>query len=112
MHTKQPYSVRRLLRMIAGWTFHSDYNELEEDTGEPSLARAHRRINEILLARRESARASYDPISDEGQALFHVNDVPIITALWQELEHLEEQLILATGPACTTSRFNRKTGEV
>lgn len=106
----QPYSVRRLLRMIAGWTFHSDYDDLEESTGEPSLARADRRINEMLRERRDSRPARYDPINDEEQALFHVNDVAIILARLQELEHLEHQLLLAIGPACNTQQFNRKTG--
>jgi hypothetical protein len=107
----QPYSVKRLLRMIAGWTFHSDYDGLEEDTGEPSLMRASRQINETLHARRESRSAAYDPIGDREQALFHVNDVAIIIARWQELEHLEAQLMLAVGPACTTQQWNRKTGQ-
>lgn len=108
---EKPYSVGRLLRMIAGWTFHSDYDDLEEDTGEPSLCRAHRRINEVLCVRRENRPALYDPIGDEERALFHVNDVAIIAARLQELEQLEERLILATGPACRTQRFNKKLGK-
>jgi hypothetical protein len=108
----QPYSIQRLLRMIAGWTFHSDYDDLEEqDTGEPSLRRALRRINQALRARRDGKSASYDPIDDEEQALFHVNDVALVVARWQELEHLEAQLKLATGPPCNEQRFNRKTGK-
>lgn len=107
----QPYSVRRLLRMVAGWTFHSDYDDLEENTGEPSLRRAQRRINQAIRARRDGRPARYEPIDDEEQATFHVNDVAVIIARWQELEHLEAQLLLAVGPACTTRQFNRKTGK-
>jgi hypothetical protein len=95
--------------MIAGWTFHSDYDDLEEDTGEPCLSRAQRRINQVLRARRDSRPAHYDPINDEKRALFHVNDVAIIIARWRELEYLEHQLILAVGPACHTMQFNKKT---
>jgi hypothetical protein len=108
---EQPHSIRRLLRMIAGWTFHSEYDDLEEDTGEPSLSRAHHRINQTLRTRRDGRPAHYDPIDDEEQALFHVNDIALIAARWGELEHLEARLKLATGPACTEQRFNKKTGK-
>ena len=107
----QPYSLKRLLRMIDGWTFHSDYDDLEENNGELSLSRAHHQINQALRTRRDSGPALYDPIGDEKQALFHVNDVAIIIARLRELEHLEHQLILAIGPACHEQRFNKKTGK-
>jgi hypothetical protein len=108
---EQPYSVKRLLRMIVGWTFHSDYDDLEEN-GESSLFLAHRRINQILRTRRDGRSADYDPIDDEEQALFYVADIALIVARWRELEHLEDQLKLATGPACIEQRFNRKTGKL
>jgi hypothetical protein len=108
---KQPYSVKRLLRMISEWTFHSDYDGLEDVTGEPSLARASRRIDTVLEARRDERPATYNPIRDEEQALFYVEDVALIAARLQELEHLERQIGYAVGPPCRISRFNKKTGK-
>jgi hypothetical protein len=105
----QPYSVSRLLRMISRWTFHSDYTDIEVDEGGLALGWAGERIKRILEARREGRPSRYDPIFDDEQALFRIDDVAIIWARWRELEHLEERLICAIGPACNTTRYNRKT---
>lgn len=59
----QPFSIKRLLRMVSGLVFVNEADELgEADDGEPIIARAERRLNEMLAARREThARRASPP---------------------------------------------------
>jgi hypothetical protein len=112
MSKHHPYSVPRLLNMIRGHDFSAQHDfEFGEDyeTGEPHIARAWRRVREVLRVRREERDFGYEPQLDEEKAEFHVCDIAL---LWDELRHLarlKEKLVLAVGPPCTTRRYNKKT---
>jgi hypothetical protein len=107
---KQPYSRTRFQRYLDTKNDHSDYEQLEENNGEPSLARAHRRIKQALRARRDRRSSGYDPIFDTERIEFHVNDVALLQARL-ELAHWLERFDLALGPPVSEQRFNRKTGK-
>ncbi len=54
----QPFSIKRLLGLV----FIDETHELgEADDGELIIARAERRLDEMLAARREMQPADYDP---------------------------------------------------
>jgi hypothetical protein len=108
---KQPYSRTRFQRYLDTRNDRSDYELLEEDNGEPSLVRAHRRIKQALRSRRDSRSADYEPIFDNELTVFHVNDVALLIARLSELEHWLNRFDLALGPPVRQQRFNRKTGK-
>ena len=65
-----------------------------------------------FYARAETAdQHAMSQLTMRGRRLFTSTTVAIIIARWQELEHLEPQLILAVGPACHMQQLNRKTGK-
>ena len=57
----QPFSIKRLLRMVSGLVFVNEAHELgDADDGEPIIVRAERRIDEMLAARQETQPADYE----------------------------------------------------
>jgi len=90
----QPYSIKRLLRMVRDLVFVNETHELGEDseTCEPIIARAERRIDEMLAARRETRPVNYDPVRDQDPL---IAEIAIIMIRYKELERLEEKLICA-----------------
>jgi hypothetical protein len=108
---KQPHSRTRFQRYVDTRSDHSDYELLEEDNGEPSLVRAHRRIKQALRTRRDNQPATYEPLDDDEFVLFHVNDIALLLARLSELEHWLKRFDLALGPPVREQRFNRKTGK-
>jgi hypothetical protein len=105
----QPFS-KRLLRMVGGLVFVDETHELgEADDGEPIIARAERRIDEMLAARRETRPADYDPIDDDDSLISDITDIMIH---YKELAQLQEKLVCALGPPCTVHRWNKKAGKM
>ena len=106
----QPFSIKRLLRMVSGLVFVNEAHELGgADDGEPIIARAERRLDDMLAARRETQPAGYDPIDDDDSL---ISDIAVIMIRYKELVRLEEKLILALGPPCTVHRWNKKAGKM
>jgi hypothetical protein len=106
----QPFSIRRLLRMVGGLVFVDETHELgEADDGEPIIARAERRLDKMLAARREMQPADYVPIDDDGSL---ISDIAVIMIRYKELAQLQEKLVCAFGPPCTVRRLNKKTGKM
>jgi hypothetical protein len=85
----QPFSIKRLLRMVGGLVFVDETHELgEADDGEPIIARAERRLDEMLAARREARPADYDPIDDDDSL---IADIAVIMIRYKELTRLERE---------------------
>jgi hypothetical protein len=95
-----PYDAARLLRMCRTWSFHSDADDLpEEDTGEPRLNLAVRRIITALRARAEAQGVDYSGTWwDDAELPFRISDVAIILDEYARLCRLERRVQDALGP--------------
>jgi hypothetical protein len=97
-----------MVRMAQALDFNSEFDDWEEDDGEPSSFRAYRRIREALQARRDTQPVDYDPCMDEGVAEFRVADVAMLWAMLRELEHFQGKVMHGLGPPARSMRWNRK----
>jgi hypothetical protein len=102
-----PYSVERLIRLCKTWDFQSDVEDLPDcDDGEPRIARACRRVREILLRWREHHHPNADPWADESLGVFHVCDVALIADEYRRLKRIEEKVIDALGPPAILHHYD------